>query len=561
MNTTQSSAHAAPGDAVPPADAVSSVSTANPNARMPKGIPFIVVNEFAERFCFYGINAMLALFLVQYLQFGEARATTWGSLFKSGAYFFPILGAIASDVFWGKFRTVLTFSLIYVVGCVFLAMATDAHSLAFGLFLVAFGTGGIKPCVATNLGDQFTTANQHLIERAFSWFYLSINAGSTISILLCPWLLPKYGPKVAFGVPAAMMLVATIVFWSGRRRFAVVPPAGKVWLKDVFGPVGLKTITNLMIVYIFIAFFWALWDQSNGTSWSLQARSSLMDKNLGFGITLLPAQIQAVNAVFILILAPFFSYVVYPAWGKFFAVTPLRKIAVGLFVTASSFLVIAYIESRIQSGHVVSVWWQILAYAILTAGEVLVSITGLEFAYTQAPLTMKSLIMALFYLAVSIGNLFTAAVNSYMVRPLTATSLEVGQETWLHLANASSLVEGQKIDFDGTTGVYVLGGDVSSVSSGAPSASKENLAGTYLVGSVDTANSRVRLLNAETRSPLVTTGSFDTQHASVSTYALVGPAYFIFFAEVMAAGAVLFLLVVYFYREKTYVRTTATTEA
>ncbi len=524
--------------------AVAPALEVNRTARMPGGIPFIVVNEFAERFCFYGINAMLALFLVQFLQFGEAQATTWASLFKSGAYFFPLLGAIVSDVFWGKFRTVIWFSVVYVAGCVVLAMSHTSHVLAIGLFLVAFGTGGIKPCVATNLGDQFTSANQHLIERAFSWFYLAINAGSTISILLCPWLLPKYGPGVAFGTPAAMMAVATVVFWFGRKRFAVVPPAGKAWVKEVFGPVGLKTIGNLFVIYIFVAFFWSLWDQSNGTSWSLQARSSLMDKNLGFGITLLPAQIQAVNAVFILILAPLFSYVVYPLWAKFFTVTPLRKISIGLFVTAASFLVIAYIEQRIQTGHVVSIWWQVLAYAIVTAGEVLVSITSLEFAYKQAPLTMKSFIMALFYLSVSMGNLFTAAVNHYMVRPLTVTAVEVGAETWVHLANAGAIVAGQKIDFDGATGIYVV----------KPGGTSEPLAGTYLVRSVDADHGRVSLLNAENRSPTASRGAFDAPHSEVSTYALVGPAYFMFFAKLMAAVALLFIAVAYFYRERTYVR-------
>src|SRR3979409_1255313 len=109
--------------------------------RMPGGIPFIVVNEFADRFCFYGINAMLALFLVQFLHFGEAHATTWASLFKSGAYFFPLLGAIVADVFWGKFRTVLAFSMVYFVGCVVLAMSHGEGLLSVGLFLVAFGTG------------------------------------------------------------------------------------------------------------------------------------------------------------------------------------------------------------------------------------------------------------------------------------------------------------------------------------------------------------------------------------------------------------------------------------
>jgi POT family proton-dependent oligopeptide transporter len=521
------------------------------SARMPGGIPFIIVNEFAERFCFYGLNAMLAVFLVQFLHFGEAQATTWGSLFKSGAYFFPLLGAVVSDVFWAKFRTILTFSLVYVVGCVVLAFSHDSHVLALGLFLVAFGTGGIKPCVATNLGDQFTNANQHLIERAFSWFYLSINAGSTISILLCPWLLPKFGPRVAFGVPAAMMFLATVVFWLGRNRFAVVPPAGKAWLREVFCSNGMKTVGKLVAIYVFVAFFWALWDQSNGTSWTLQARSSLMDKHLGFGITLLPAQIQAVNAVFILILAPLFSYVIYPLWAMACEVTPLRKITVGLFLTASSFLVIAWIESRIQGGYVVSIWWQILAYAILTAGEVLVSITALEFSYKQAPLSMKSFIMALYYLSISLGNLFTAGVNHYMVQPVAATQLEAGSETWVHFPSAPSMVMGQKIDFDGATGVYVVKTDGTT----------EPLAGTYIVAAIDGTNSRVQLADAVDRKPVATRGAFDAQHAEVSTYSLVGPAYFTFFAKLLAGAALLFIVVAYFYRERTYVRQEAPASA
>jgi len=513
-------------------------------ARMPRGIPFIIANEFAERFCFYGINAILALYLVQSMQFGEARATIWVSLFKSGAYFFPLLGAVVSDVLWGKFRTVIAFSLAYCAGCIVLALGRDPFMISIGLFLIAFGTGGIKPCVATNVGDQFTSANQQLIERAFSWFYLAINAGSTISILLCPLLLSAYGPTFAFGVPAAMMFLATIVFWAGRRRFAVVAPAGRTWLRDIFSAGGIATIMRLLAVYLFIAFFWSLWDQSNGTTWSLQARSQLMDKNLGFGITLLPAQIQAVNAVLILILVPIFTYGIYPLLGRFVAVTPLRKIGAGLFVTAGSFLIIAWIESRIQAGIIVNVWWQILAYVVLTAGEVLVSITGLEYSYKQAPLSMKSFIMALFLLSVSAGNLFTAAVNHYMVRPLPATRLEVGEETWLDLASAAALVPGQKIDFAGKSGVEVL----------HPDGSVDALEGTYLVQLVDAAGVRLQLMDAVTRQSLVTRGTFDAGKANVSTYALVGPGYFTFFAATMGAVGVLFVFVAVLVPEATHLR-------
>ena len=84
--------------------------------KMPKGIPFIIANEFAERFCYYGINSILAIYMTTTLHFGQARATSWQSLFKAGAYFFPLFGAIVSDVFWGKYRTIITFSVVYVLG-------------------------------------------------------------------------------------------------------------------------------------------------------------------------------------------------------------------------------------------------------------------------------------------------------------------------------------------------------------------------------------------------------------------------------------------------------------
>lgn len=519
-------------------------STAVRDDKMPGGIPFIVANEFAERFCYYGINAILAIYMVQFLRFPEAQATTWQSLFKSAVYFFPLVGAIVSDVFWGKFRTIITFSLAYCAGCAILALVPGEAGLIPGLALIAFGTGGIKPCVSTNVGDQFTDRNAHLIERAFSWFYISINAGSLISILACPWLLEDYGPKLAFGVPGVAMFLATIAFWLGRKKFAVVPPAGMAWLREVFSGEGLATIGRLAIIYFFIAFFWALWEQCNGQTWTLQAQSSLMDKDLGFGITMLPAQIQFVNALFILMLVPVFSYGIYPAMNRFFAVTPLRKMGIGFFVAASSFIVVGWIEAQIQAGQTVSLWWQILAYAILTAAEVLVSITALEYSYKQAPLKMKSFIMALFLLSTSVGNLITAYVNNSMVRPLEAVSAEAGPQTWVTLSDVSGFVTGQKIDLTGDTGLNVK----------LPDGESQKLAGTYLVAEIDAAANRVQLMDVINRQPLVTEGSFDAGKAEVATYRLVGPEYFYFFTLLMAAVGGVFVVVSVFLKEKTHVR-------
>jgi POT family proton-dependent oligopeptide transporter len=511
---------------------------------MPKGIWYIVSNEFAERFSFYGINAILTVYFTQYMHFTEAKAASWQSMFKSAAYFFPLLGAVIADVFWGKFRTIMTFSLLYAAGCVALAVLGQAPAAVAGsLLFVAVGTGGIKPCVSTNVGDQFTAKNQHLIERAFSWFYMAINFGSLFSIGLCPVLLenPKYGPTWAFGLPAAMMLTATVVFWLGRHRYAVVPPAGRAWLKDVFSKDGLKLVANLVVIYAFVAFFWMLWDQSNGNTWTLQARSSLMDKNLGFGLEVLPAQLQIVNGLFIIALIPLFTFVIYPFWGRFFKVTALKKIGIGLFTVAASFVVVARIEQRIQDGHTVSAWWQIFAYGILTCSEILVSITALEFSYKQAPLRMKSFVMALFLLSTSLGNLMIAAVNSAMVKPLHATAIETGEATWVSVDEAKDFVVGQKIDFTDDVGVEVL----------MPDGTTGKLEGTYLVGEL--RDGRLRLLDVVERKPVVTRGTFKPT-GKVSTYRLVGPDYFYFFVGAVVLAGIFFIFVALAYKEKTYVR-------
>ncbi len=395
--------------------------------RMPPGIPFIIGNEAAERFCFYGLRAILVIYMTQYLRnrtgalatMSESDANFWYHLFVASNYFFPTLGAVISDAFWGKYRTIFWLSLVYCIGCVALAADPTRVGLFAGLGLIALGSGGIKPCVSSHVGDQFGATNQGLLARAFGWFYFSINFGSTFSILLVPWLLEHYGAGWAFGVPAALMFVATVVFWSGRDKFAHIPPGGKAFLRETFSPEGLAALGRLAIIFAFVAVFWSLWDQSGG-EWVLQAEK--MDLHF-MGITWLSSQVQAVNAVMILSLIPVFNYWIYPAIDRVFPLTPLRKIGIGLAVTATSFVVSAWIESQITQGLKPNIGWQLPAYLLLSAGEVMVSITSLEFAYTQSPKTMKSIVMALFLLSITAGNLFTAAVQYFIQNPDHTTKL------------------------------------------------------------------------------------------------------------------------------------------
>jgi POT family proton-dependent oligopeptide transporter len=389
--------------------------------KMPPGIPFIIGNEAAERFNFYGMRAILVVFMTKYLMdrsgaaspMQENEANGWYHLFLSANYFFPMLGAIVADAFLGKYRTIFWLSLVYCAGSLALALDHTRLGLTVGLTLIALGSGGIKPCVSSNVGDQFGADNQHLLSRAFGWFYFSVNFGSFFSILLIPWLLENYGPVPAFGVPAVLMLSATVIFWSGRYKFAHIPPTGKSFLRDTFSREGLLTLGRIAIIYAFIAVFWSLWDQSGG-EWVVQAEKM----NLHFmGINWLSSQIQALNAIMILAFIPLFQYLIYPAISKVFPLTPLRKIGIGLIVTGFSFMVSAWIETQIAGGLKPSIGWQIPAYALLSAGEVMVSITGLEFAYTQAPKHMKAMVQALYLLAVSAGNLFTALVHWFIANP------------------------------------------------------------------------------------------------------------------------------------------------
>jgi proton-dependent oligopeptide transporter, POT family len=390
--------------------------------RMPPGILYIVGNEAAERFSYYGNNSILVVFMTQYLldragraaPMTAAHADAWYHAFVSCAYFLPVLGAFLADAVLGKYRTILFVSILYCLGHFALAINDTRLGLVLGLGLIALGSGGIKPCVSANVGDQFGAANEHLLPRVFSWFYFSINLGSAFSTLLIPWLLDRCGPRVAFGVPGIFMVLATLVFWWGRRKFVHIPPVGaRPYLRALGRRENLRALGNLLILVPFVAMFWALWQQ-NFSSWVLQAYH--MDRHL-FGVDWLPAQIQTVNPLFILLMLPLFSYALYPALNRVFRLTPLRKIGLGLFCMVGAFLIVAWIQTRIDAGGHPTILWQILAFLVLTAAEVLVSVTHLEFAYTQAPRELKSLVMCTYLGAIALGNVFTAAVDFFIQNP------------------------------------------------------------------------------------------------------------------------------------------------
>jgi len=396
--------------------------------KMPSGIPYIVGNEAAERFSFYGMRAILMVVMTKMLltasgepaPMTEEEATRWIANFHASMYFFPLLGAILSDWLLGKYRMILSVSLLYCAGHAVLALmdfqtGIDQKTLLWwGLCLIAVGAGGIKPCVSAHVGDQFGRANAFLLPVVYGWYYFSINFGATFSTMLTPYLLdhPRFGMSWAFGVPGVLMALATLIFWLGRNRYVHVPPAGRSFFRETFSRTGFRAIANLIPLIILIAPFWSLFDQT-ASRWVSQA--SHMDRRL-WGWEPSASQFQVVNPIFVMILIPLFTYVIYPFVGRSIRLTPLRKIGCGLFLTVPSFLIATWIEGRIAVGETPHIGWQIAAYAILTSAEILVSITTLEFAYTQAPNEMKSFVMGVYFLSITLGNQYTALVNGVIER-------------------------------------------------------------------------------------------------------------------------------------------------
>ncbi len=387
----------------------------------PKAAPYIVLTESAERFSFYGMKAILSTFLIS--QFfnptnnpelaagAEAHSNEVTHLFVALVYLFSIVGGLLADYFLGRYKTILLLSVVYCIGHAFLALFDTNYELFYaGLLLIALGAGGVKPNVSVMVGDQFENESDANIAKLYDIFYFGINIGAFFSMLITPILKnSKYGAPLAFGVPGVLMFIALIVFVMGTKKYKIKLPKDNRHEEKVPFLEQLKSVWKVLVVFSFIPLFWALYDQ-NGSEWVIQAGK--MDLHF-MGITWLQEQIQVVNALLILILIPVFSFGVYP-WLESMGVriTALRKFGWGLIMTVVTFALIAWIQLQIDRGIVLNIGWQLFAYLLLTIAEILVSITGLEYAFSQAPKNMKSTIMAIFFFTVFLGNILVTYINN-----------------------------------------------------------------------------------------------------------------------------------------------------
>ena len=417
-------------------------STAPPDTvALPKAVPYIIGNEVAERFSYYGMRAILPTFLVaQFFNPGhsaaltavaEARANDFVHSFAALGYAMPVLGALLADWVLGKFRVILYLSVVYCGGHALLAVFThNLPGFQWGLLLIAVGMGGIKSSVTANLGDQFDRHNAHLLPKAYGWFQLAIDVGAALSTAFVPELYAAYGPEVAFGIPGLLMALAALTFWAGKRYYVRVPPTGlTAGLRAVLGPgEDRAALRRVGLVFLFMPVLWALYDQSV-SEWVLQAAH--LNRTLWPGFTPLPEQLQIVGIVFGIGLNPLLTYQIYPALTRRgWRITPLRKIGTGMVIVALALMIVAGIQHSLDTGGSPSVWWQVLAYCVVAGGTLMVAVTGLEYAYTHSPKALKSLMTSLWLLTIAGGNFFLAFVNGSIAAGGVFTTLQGAAYYW-----------------------------------------------------------------------------------------------------------------------------------
>lgn len=436
----------------------------------PIGFWFIFWGEFAERCSYYGMRAILSVYMAEQLGLGRSNATTYMSFFIAACYFLPLVGGFLADNFFGKYRTIVWFSIPYILGHVVLGIEEPLY-LFIALCLLAMGSGVIKPNISTLMGmtyDQQRPGQEQLRSSAFSMFYMAINIGAAISQFVIPLLRTRYGYSIAFLFPAVLMAIAFAIFASGRKFYAIEKIERRHKTPEERA-LQWKVLGRILGLFLLVMFFWAIFDQASST-WIFFAYS-YMDWTVLPGLQVEPEQMQALNPVLIVLLLPAITYLWVALDRRGIKVRATDKMLIGFLLTAACMGVTAVagylagpsetllapsanrvvtaqaaktaedqlpalragsvaaaiaapstpsaaaalmLPDVLNHGYVrtdnkVSIWWQIIAYLVITVAEILVSVTGLELAFVAAPKSMTSFVTSLWLLTVFLGNLLINA--------------------------------------------------------------------------------------------------------------------------------------------------------
>ncbi len=401
----------------------------------PLGFWFIFFGELAERCSFYGMRGLLATYMIAVFGKTKGEASEVVHLYMAGCYLTGLIGGFVADRFLGKYWTIVAFSVPYVIGQVLIGLG-DLTLVYVALVILAFGSGVIKPNISTLMGmtyDKHRPGQDLLRSRAFGYFYMAINVGSLLAYQICPLVRDafagvnpetnelidaKAGYLAGFLFPAVLMAVALVIFAVGKPFYAPetkptaadpdpTPPAEK-W----------RLVGRLSGLFGLILFFWMVFDQK-ATTWIYFAKDYLDTRFTTpfevFGKTewrIPPESLASANPFLIICFVPLLNVLFGWLAKKNIRVRPTDKMIAGFLLTAAACGIhaVAGTLATNPDGSVsrVPVVWQLGAYVVLTLAEVLISVTGLELAYSAAPKSMKSFITALWFVPIFVANLLSS---------------------------------------------------------------------------------------------------------------------------------------------------------
>lgn len=418
------------------------ISTDKPQGH-PPALWFIFWGELAERSSYYGMRAILFLYMTKALGMATDVAAPAYSGFKAACYMLPLLGGYIADRWLGRYWTIVGFSVPYVIGQFLLAEFPNELAMFVALGLLAGGSGVIKPNISTMMGetyDEKRPGQARLRSSAFLWFYFSINIGALVSMLALPLVRQHYimndsriTPEVrvqletalaqgkdilpltpdavlkdafgvAFRIPAWLMVGSLIVFALGKPYYAHKRPEVH-HLTPEERRLQWQTLVRLFGIFGLVVLFWFGYEH-NDTLW-VDFISNHVNLKLPFADkTIAPDQLQFLNALFVIILVPTFNFLFSKLDPQVKLFTPMRKVLTGFILTATAVAIMATAGFIVGAdpNTKVSVFWPASAYIVLTFGEVLLYGTMLEIAYTAAPKSMKGFVTACFLLTNTLGN-------------------------------------------------------------------------------------------------------------------------------------------------------------
>ncbi|MFZ6052071.1 peptide MFS transporter [Halocola ammonii] len=390
----------------------------------PKGLYILFFTELWERFSYYGMRAILVLYLIAETTddnpgygWTETEALALYGWYTMLVYLMSIPGGIVADKLWGQKRTVLIGGILLCFGHGILAVEA-LWAFYLGLTLIVLGVGGLKPNISTMVGGLYPPGDDRR-DKGFTIFYIGINVGALLAALAVGYLGENWGWHYGFGLAGIGMVLGQIVFMWGTKFLKGIgestsglTKAEQAAKKRPLTKVEKDRVKVIVISFLLIIVFWGAFEQAGGLM-NIYTKQKT-DLYLAFLDFTVPASwFQSVNAFFIITLGvPIASFWVW--WkrkGK--EGSSLFKMAIGVIIMGLGFLFMTGATLQYEAHGESAMYWLVLAYLLHTVGELCASPVALSFITKLAPLKYASIMMGAYFAATGVGNKVAGLIGEF----------------------------------------------------------------------------------------------------------------------------------------------------